>query len=134
MKTLLSITTFLFLLLSFTTTAHAFDIRKTFYNSSVYTPSSGAYVGPDSLADIYNPILNLVYILSGIIILTSFLWGGFVIISNSGNAQEVAKGQKIITTTLIGLVALVSVYWIVQLVEYLTGLRGAITNPQQLLP
>jgi len=134
MKSLLFIITFSALLLALTTPTNAFNIRDTFYNSSSYTASSGTLTGPDSLADIYNPILNFVYILAGIIILVSFLWGGFVIISNSGNAQEVAKGQKIITTTLIGLVALISVYWIVQLVEYLTGLRGAITNPQQLLP
>lgn len=110
------------------TSAHAFDIQSTFYNSQTYIDSDGnATVGPNSLASIYNPLIKFVFILGGLMVLAGFIWGGFTIISNSGNPQKVAEGQTIITSTVLGLALLFSIYWIVQLVEMLTGLN--ILNP-----
>lgn len=79
-------------------------------------------VYPDS-ATLINNILPNVYVAAGIIIFVMILAGGFMIISNAGNADKVKDGSKIITSAIIGLLVIFASYWIIQLIQMVTGLK-----------
>lgn len=75
---------------------------------------------------LFNNIVPNIYIAAGIVIFFMILFGGFTIISNSGNKDKVADGSKTITSAIIGLIVLFASYWIIQIVQVLTGVQ--ITN------
>jgi len=44
-----------------------------------------------------------------------------MIISNSNNPDKAADGNKIVTSAIIGLVVLFASYWIIQIIQVITG-------------
>jgi len=84
-------------------------------------PNLGALIGV---------LLKNALILSGFIFLLLLIFGGFGLImgAGSGDAKKTAQGQQSITTAAIGFALVVGAYWIIQLIEILTGVK--ILNPQ----
>jgi hypothetical protein len=80
--------------------------------------ASSEYSGVGSLI---NNILPNVYIAGGVIIFFMILFGGFTIIANAGNKDKIADGTKTITSAIIGLLVLFGSYWIIQLIQVVTG-------------
>lgn len=74
-----------------------------------------------SFGDLITNILPNIFIAAGIIVLFLIVGGGLIMIFNSGNKDAQANGQKIITGAIIGLVVLFASYWIVQIIQILTG-------------
>jgi hypothetical protein len=74
-----------------------------------------------STSSLINNILPNVYIAGGLIIFIMIVMGGFTIIANSGNPDKIAGGTKTITSAIIGLVVLFASYWIIQIIQVLTG-------------
>ena len=74
----------------------------------------------DDPTDLINLLVPNLFILAGTVFLFLLIAGGFTIIS-SGGADAVEKGQQQITTAIIGFVIMFAAYWIVQIVEVLTG-------------
>ncbi len=74
----------------------------------------------DTPASLINLLVPNLFILAGVIFLFLLILGGFSIIT-SGSSKGVEDGQKQITTALIGFVIMFSAYWIIQIVEFLTG-------------
>jgi hypothetical protein len=72
---------------------------------------------------LFNNVLPNVYIAAGLIIFFMILIGGFTIITNAGSKDKVQDGQKIITSAIIGLVVLFASYWIIQIIQVLTGVQ-----------
>lgn len=64
------------------------------------------------------------YILAGIVLFVLFLWGGFEWIRGAGSDDRdmVGRGKKIILAGIYGFLIIFASYWIIQLVEKLTGL------------
>jgi hypothetical protein len=77
-----------------------------------------AYTGVGSLI---NNILPNVYIAGGIIIFFMIVMGGFTIVSNAGNPDKIKDGGKTITSAIMGLLVLFASYWIIQLIQVVTG-------------
>ena len=75
---------------------------------------------PDS-SSLINNILPNIYIAGGIVIFFMILVGGFIVITNAGNKDKIGDGTKIITSAIIGLLVLFASYWIIQLIQVLTG-------------
>jgi len=82
-----------------------------------------------SVNTLFNNILPNVYIVAGLIIFVMIVVGGFTIIANGGNQDKVAEGGKIITSAIIGFVVLFASYWIIQLIQVLTGIQILSGNP-----
>jgi hypothetical protein len=80
--------------------------------------ATSEYTGAGSLI---NSILPNVYIAGGIIIFFMILFGGFTIIANAGNKDKIADGTKTITSAIIGLLVLFGSYWIIQIIQEVTG-------------
>ncbi len=85
-----------------------------FQNSTATTEYTG-------FGALINNILPNVYLAGGIVIFFMIVFGGFTIISNSGDSHKIADGTKIITSAIIGLLVLFGSYWIIQLIQVLTG-------------
>ena len=74
-----------------------------------------------STSSLVNNILPNVYIAGGIVIFFMILIGGFTIIANAGNPDKIKDGSKTITSAIIGLAVLFASYWIIQIIQVVTG-------------
>ena len=63
--------------------------------------------------------------IAGVILLFLLIGGGIAMIAGAGKSdpQSVEKGKKAATSALIGFVVVFSAYWIVKLIETITGLN-----------
>ncbi len=74
--------------------------------------------------------VQIVFVLSGVLILFMVIFAGIKIVqgAGAGNPQEAEKGKQAATSALIGFVIIFSAYWIIKLIETITGV-DFITNP-----
>jgi hypothetical protein len=82
--------------------------------------ATNTYSGAGSLI---NNILPNIYIAGGVVIFFMILFGGFTIIANAGNKDKIADGTKTITSAIIGLLVLFGSYWIIQIIQVITGVN-----------
>jgi hypothetical protein len=84
-----------------------------------------------SPGDLVSTLLPNVYILAGLILFVFLLFGGFGIImgAQGGNPDQVGKGKNAITTALIGFGLIFASYWIIQIIQWVTGIN--ILNPPE---
>ena len=70
-------------------------------------------------------ILANLYIIAGVILLILIILGGLGLIMGAGQSdpQKVAQGKKAVTTAIAGFLIIFASYWIIQLVELLTGIN-----------
>jgi hypothetical protein len=50
------------------------------------------------------------------------VFGGLLMISSAGNAKQTESGQQAITNAIIGFALIFTSYWIIQIIEVLTGI------------
>lgn len=84
---------------------------------------SAATTEYSSTSKLINNILPNVYVAAGLIIFFMIVFGGFTIIANAGNKDKVADGSKTITSAIIGLLVLFASYWIIQIIQVVTGVQ-----------
>lgn len=62
--------------------------------------------------------------IAGVILLFLLIGGGIGMIAGAGNSdpKTVEQGKKAVTSALIGFIVVFSAYWIVKLIELITGL------------
>ena len=81
----------------------------------------------DSPGTLISLILKNVYVVAGIILFFFIIAGGLIIITGAGNSDKQKQGSKTITSALIGFLILFSSFWIIRIIESLTGIQ--IINP-----
>jgi len=79
-----------------------------------------SYTGIGSLL---NNVLPNIYIAGGLIIFFMIVLGGFTIITNAGDSHKIQEGTKTITSAIIGFAVLFTSYWIIQIVQVVTGVK-----------
>ena len=69
-------------------------------------------------------ILNLAFVAAGLFLLIFFIIAGISLISGAGqsNPEKLEKGKQAATSALIGFVVVFVAYWLVKLIEQITGL------------
>lgn len=69
-------------------------------------------------------IISNLYIIAGVVLLFLVIFGGFGIISGAGagDQQKTAQGKQALTSAVIGFLIIFASYWIIQLIEIITGL------------
>lgn len=79
----------------------------------------------ESLGGLISAILPNIYVLAGLILLFFLIFGGLAVIlgAGQGNQENVEKGKKVLTGTLIGFLVVFASYWIIQILEILTGIE-----------
>ena len=106
----------------------AFDIGEQFWLREP-TPGVGEgirkAVGYGSIGELISAILPNIYIFAGIILFILLIVGGLMVIINSGKGEQegVQTGQKAITAALVGFLIIFASYWIMQIIEIVTGIK-----------
>jgi type IV secretion system pilin len=77
----------------------------------------------DSPATLISLIVNNLYVIAGIILFFFVIAGGLGILLNPSNADKAKQGAKTITTAIIGFAILFSSYWIIRIIEAITGIN-----------
>jgi len=77
----------------------------------------------NTIGDLVNVILPNVYMLAGVGLFILLLYGGFGIIMGAGNddPKQAAQGRQAVTMAIIGFLIIFASYWIVGIIEKLTG-------------
>ncbi len=75
-------------------------------------------------------VLKLGLVVSGLIIMFLFVFGGIQIISGAGNSdpKQAAAGQQAINSAVVGFIIVFVAFWIVRLIEVITKVNF-ISNP-----
>jgi len=99
------------------------DIGKEFW----LKPSLGIGGVPtyQTLGGIVSILLKNAYIIAGVLLFFLLLFGGFGIImgAGGGDPKKTAQGQQAVTSALIGFLVIFASYWIIQIIQVVTGLN-----------
>ncbi len=75
-----------------------------------------------NLASLISILLKNALTLAGLILLVLILLGGFMYIANAGgDPKKLEQSQSVITNALIGFAVVFCAYFIIQIIEVLTG-------------
>jgi hypothetical protein len=87
-----------------------------------------ASIFPD-LGTLVNILVFNAYILAGVVFLLLLIFGGIGVImgSSGGNSEQTAKGGKAVAAALIGFLIIFLSYWIIRIIEVITGMN--VFNP-----
>lgn len=72
-------------------------------------------------------IVTIMFFVAGALLLLYLVWGGFEMMTSSGNPDAIASGKKRITNAIIGIFIVLIAFWIVQLIGLMFGIT-AITD------
>lgn len=74
-------------------------------------------------------LLKNIYVLSGVMLLVLLIFGGISIImgGGKGDPRKAGQGKKVATAAVIGFLVIFASYWIIQIIEKVTGV--GILNP-----
>jgi hypothetical protein len=70
-------------------------------------------------ADIVNLIVSNLFVVAGIVIFGLIIGAGYSFLQNSGKGKEEAR--NLATGAIVGFIIMFSAYWIVQIIELVTG-------------
>jgi len=94
----------------------AVDIGSSFGSPFGQTAGVGSLV---------STIVSAALVLAGIIVLVFFILGGIGMISSAGNdnPEGAAKAKQALTSAAIGFIIVFAAYWIIQIIEKITGVN-----------
>jgi len=75
----------------------------------------------DGIGGLITAWLPNIYVIAGLILFIFILIGGLTIIMNAGSQEKIQQGQKTLMSAIIGFVILFASYWIIQIVQVVTG-------------
>jgi hypothetical protein len=98
----------------------AVDIGGKFFGENSNTPLTE--IG--GIGTLVSIIVNAAFVLSGIVLLFFIIFGGISMIAGAGkdNPEQAAKGKQAISSAALGFIVVFAAYWIVQLIELITGI------------
>ena len=100
----------------------ALDIGKEFQ----VKPGQGieTATGFGSIGEIISNLLQNIYVVAGILLFILLIVGGFGFIMGAGqeNPERAKKGKQAITAALIGFAVIFGSYWIIRIIQVVTGL------------
>lgn len=79
----------------------------------------------EGIGGIISTLINNVYVLAGIILFILLIVGGvsFIMGAGSDSPEQAKKGKQAITAALIGFAVIFCSYWIIKIIEILTGFK-----------
>lgn len=76
----------------------------------------------NSVGQLVSALLPNVYLFASILLFLYAAVGGFMIITGAGDADSTENGKSALTNAIIGFVIIFVSYWIIQIVEVITGI------------
>lgn len=97
------------------TTAPSVDISKEFAPAGTFK----------TIGDVVNVVLKNAFVIAGVIFLVLLIFGGFsfIVSAGSGDAKKSEQSKQTITAAVTGLVLIFASYWIIQIIEVITGVK-----------
>lgn len=91
-------------------------------NIGTITPTTQVF---GTIGGLVNVIIRNAYVAAGIITLLLLVFGGFTFIigAGAGDTKKLEQGKQAITGAVIGLIIVVTSYWIVQIIQLITGIN-----------
>jgi hypothetical protein len=80
-----------------------------------------------SFGILVNAIVRNAFVFAGIVSFLFLIFGGFQVIVSAGDPKKTEQGRNAIKGAVIGLLLVVGSFWIVQIIEVVTGAK--ILNP-----
>ena len=77
-----------------------------------------------SFGQIVSTLLPNIFVVAGIVFLFMIAGGGLSFVLNAGQGQKegLAKSQKALTWGVIGFIIVIGSYWLIQIIETITGI------------
>ncbi|HSX48984.1 MAG TPA: hypothetical protein VLE44_01880 [Candidatus Saccharimonadales bacterium] len=97
--------------------------------AQTFVPIGGTFGSPfgngKTLGDLTSLIVRIGFVLSGVLILFFIVFAGFQIVAGAGsnNPDAAKKGKEAATTAAVGFAIVFTAYWIVRLIEVITGAK-----------
>ena len=90
---------------------------------SLKDPLGGRYGSdPEDIATLIGDVARIIIGTVGSFALIMFIYGGFMMLISAGNEKKIEEGKKILTWSVIGILAILSSYLVLSLViNALTG-------------
>jgi len=79
--------------------------------------------GLSSFGPLISAIVRNAFVLAGIICLFLLIFGGFQVIVSAGDAKKAEQGKTAITGAVVGLLLVFGSFWIVQVIQVITGMN-----------
>ena len=98
--------------------AAAIDISKIFSPADAF-PTVGSLI---------TVVVKNILVLSGIAVLILLIFGGFGVIvsAGEGDTKKLDESKNTLTNAIIGLLIIIASFWIVQILEKITGIGGIV--------
>ena len=96
------------------------EIDNEFFGSKFNKLSELAGIG-----DFVSLFIKVVFVIAGVSLLFFFILGGIGMIASAGSndPEKAEKAKKTVTSAVIGFVVVFVAYWLVQLIEFWTGIK-----------
>jgi len=86
----------------------------------IFTPAQNF----NTIGSLVSVVAQNAFVLAGVIAFIILIFGGFAIIigAGSGDSKQLEKGKQAMTGAAIGLIIIVGSFWIIQILETITGM------------
>lgn len=84
-------------------------------------PISASNYYKDRLFPFFWTIIKNIYVLTGVVLFIMIVVGGVGMIANAGNSEKQKQSSQTISSALMGYLIMFAAYWIVKIIEVLTG-------------
>lgn len=75
-----------------------------------------------SASDLVNVVVRYLFIAGGVVFFALIIYSGYKLVFMSDKQKALSSVKQYLTTGVIGLVIMLAAYWIVQIIETITGL------------
>jgi hypothetical protein len=75
-----------------------------------------------TLADVVGALVPYTLAFAGIILFLMLVYGGFLMLTSVGNMEQIEKGKKLITSSIIGFIIVFGAFWLMQIVQAIFNL------------
>ena len=86
-------------------------------------PIAGTAYTKEGLFAVLSVVLRNVFVIAGIILFIFIVVGGLGMILNAGNAEKLKNSSKTLSSAVIGFSILFSSFWVIRIIEFLTGIN-----------
>ena len=96
----------------------AFDIGSVFFGNDTFPQQ------PGNVGRVVTAIVSTLVLFAGAIFVVLIVIGGFSMIigAGQGNQQKIGQGRQAVTAALIGFLVIFAAFWIVRIIETMTGI------------
>jgi len=77
----------------------------------------------NTFGDVVSVIVTNAFVLAGLLSFILLIFGGFNVIVAAGDSKKLEQGRGAIVGAVVGLLVVVGSFWIVQIIEVLTGVK-----------